>query len=302
MANSFICDLPADLLKRNPKLSRGARALYGTMRALANGKTGELAIRGNPLDWQYISKQAEICRRTWHKLLHELVESGYVRCERERVVIWKNGRRRVVLGHSRYFVHKQPKNPRKPIALQRGISCKVQEVPPQISSNTPCCPERVSNEARTEPYLIENAHKSSKAPLLDDDFWASNPFLSEEDSKIIRGIRRNLAEANPWLVERIQLHTISDDWLAVAMDYIEARGQGRISSPIQYFTRAFTNFFSNVATDTDDDRDMLDCINEEFDRKKILRKKYLEKLRPLTPEQELTRQAFNSMNVGKASA
>ena len=38
MPKSFICDLPAQLLQRNDKLSRGARMLYGTLRALANGK------------------------------------------------------------------------------------------------------------------------------------------------------------------------------------------------------------------------------------------------------------------------
>ena len=298
-ARLFIVDVPASLLKRNPKLSRDARRLYLTMRGLANGKTGELAIRGCPLDWRYISRQAEMGRDAWQRAVRDLIAAGLVVRKRERVTIYRGGRRRVVLGRARYFVHRQARAAKQAksekdsrILLMPGFST-VEESGTQISSNTPYGSEEVSN-TRNNSYLVESERKSSKAPAPDDDFCSLNPFLSEEDANTIRGIRRNLAETNPWLAKELQLDTISDDWLAIAMDHIEARGQGRISSPIQYFTRAFTNFFTNVVTDADDDRDMLDCINAEYDQKQELRERYRVKPQPLTPDQEERRHAFNA--------
>ena len=41
---AFIVDAPATMLKRNSSISRNARILYNAMRALADGKTGELKI------------------------------------------------------------------------------------------------------------------------------------------------------------------------------------------------------------------------------------------------------------------
>jgi hypothetical protein len=77
-ARLFIVDVPASLLKRNANLSKNARRLYLTMRGLANGKTGELAIRGCPLDWRYISRQAEMGRDAWQRGVRELIAAGLV--------------------------------------------------------------------------------------------------------------------------------------------------------------------------------------------------------------------------------
>lgn len=90
------------MLQKHADLSKAARNLYVTMGALANGKTGELAIKGSPLDWQYICRRAEIGRYTWLKALKELIAAGYVSCERKRVFVYRNGRKRVVLGRAQF--------------------------------------------------------------------------------------------------------------------------------------------------------------------------------------------------------
>jgi len=63
---SFIVDIDGALMRRHELLSKGARRLYGTMRALGDGKTGKLIVNGHPLDWRYICREAEIrpLRRT----------------------------------------------------------------------------------------------------------------------------------------------------------------------------------------------------------------------------------------------
>jgi hypothetical protein len=133
----FIVDVPASFLKRSAGLSKDARQLYGTMRALANGKTGELAIRGNPLDWRYIVRHAEMGRDRWQWALKELLAGGLASRERERVVIHKDGRKRVVWGRVRYFVHKQPKSTKKPMILPMPDSSAAEESGTQSSSETP---------------------------------------------------------------------------------------------------------------------------------------------------------------------
>lgn len=135
-ARPFIVDVDASFLKRNAHLSKAARNLYGTMRSLADGKTGELSINGNPLDWQYIARQAEIGRYSWLKYLEELRVAGLVQVQRERVMRVIDGRRRVVLGHAHYFVLRQAvsqENSKIGCFLLRSDSSTVQEADPQDS-------------------------------------------------------------------------------------------------------------------------------------------------------------------------
>jgi hypothetical protein len=130
----FIVDIEASLLKRNARLSKAARSLYGTMCGLADGKTKELAINGHPLDWSYIAREAEIGRCSWLKYLRELTIAGLVRTERERVTRIVDGRKRVVFGRAHYFVPRQAiseENIKKQPILLRSISSTVQEVDPQ---------------------------------------------------------------------------------------------------------------------------------------------------------------------------
>jgi hypothetical protein len=306
-AKSFIVDVPASLLKRNAKLSRDARRLYLTMRGLANGKTGELAIRRCPLDWRYISRQAEMGRDAWQRAVRELIAAGFVVRKRERVTIYRGGRRRVVLGRALYFVHRQARaaKPAKTekdsrILLIPGFST-VEESGTQISSETPRS-ERLGSDGFDFPVSglrTGRAQSSSPANRPDDDGRAlsdskPNPFLTEEDTTIIRGVRENLARDHSELYRALKLEGVSDEWFAVAMNYLESRGYGKISAPIPYFTRAFVNTFANLASGVSVDETLLGCINAEYDRNQDLREKYGVKPQPLTPDQEERRRAFNA--------
>ena len=107
-AAPFIVDADAALLKRNPRLSRHARNLYGTMRALADGKTGELRINGRWLRATVLDKAAEMCKRVRMAAMRELVAAGYVLMQRPLVHRELGGRARAVLGPSQYTVLKIP--------------------------------------------------------------------------------------------------------------------------------------------------------------------------------------------------
>lgn len=166
----FICDVPARLLKKYPGLGKAARNLYCTMRALANGKTGELAIHGNPLDCRYIMKQAEIGRYTWLKASKELYACGLASCVRDRVTQYRGGRARSVLGRSRYFVHRQPKIAQKPLILLKSDSCTVQESNPQYSSETPNSVNRVDSRVLSLARKGQiGEERQSSSPKIDDD-------------------------------------------------------------------------------------------------------------------------------------
>jgi hypothetical protein len=74
----------------------------------------------------------------------------------------------------------------------------------------------------------------------------------------------------------LKLEGVSDGWFAVAMNFIESRGNGKISAPVPYFTRAFVNLFLNLASgvSAESDENLAKCINAEYDRSQRLREKY----------------------------
>jgi len=312
----YVVDMPARTLKKMPGgLSKNARRLYGTMRALANGRTGELSIRGNPLDWKYICRQAEVGRYTWLRALRELRAAGYVTVIRERIPNYTGGRKRTVLGRALYVVHRQPKAfNQKKTAKTRLFSlksdfCTVQQSDSQRSQKHPetdvsgwdAFDFQVSG---SEEERAQSSSASEKNRKTNDDMRLAeilskaNPFLTDEDADIIRSVRKNLAECWSYLYAALKLETVSDNWFAVAMDFIESRGHGKISSPVSYFTTAFVNFLSNIASGVavEGDQTLLECINEQAQRKAELREKYM-KLQPLTPQQEEQRRAFNGKMV-----
>jgi hypothetical protein len=136
----FIVDAQATMLKRNKELSRNARNLYVTLRALADGKTGHLKIKGRWLQASTFDSAAEMCRCVRLPAMRELKALGFVTSERDRVELYIDGRRRVVLGRCRYTVHRQavaPKTTKKPSILQEYIPSTVEEVDPQFLSNPP---------------------------------------------------------------------------------------------------------------------------------------------------------------------
>jgi hypothetical protein len=291
----FICDVPAKMLKRSTQLSRAARTLYVTMRALANGTTGELAIRGNPLDWRFISKQAEIGRFTWLKAVKELVAAGYVTVERERLYNYKGGRKRTVLGRAHYFVHRQPRTIKKPLFVLKSDSCTVHQPDPQISSETPNANWTLASCARHErKKLVEGAYKSS-SPSPDDDGshvtssdLKANLFCSEEDETLIRNIQARLRTQFPQAYDRNKDRIDDPLFIQEAVSMIDERGDSAISVPDAYFA-------SGVAKILDCERDIL-ALSDILARKEQRRKKYMAGFTlTLNATQEQARHQFNRM-------
>jgi hypothetical protein len=294
----FICDVPAQMLKRSTQFSRGARTLYVTMRALANGKTGELAIRGNPLDWRYISKQAEIGRFTWLKAQKELTAAGYVTVERERVYNYKGGKKRTVLGRAHYFAHRQPITIKKPLFAVKSDSCTVHESDPQISSETPYRNRAFAVGVARERKKLKEARKSS-SPTSDDDVSRvtssdskANPFCSEEDETLIRNVQGRLRVQYPQAYGRNK--DLVDDSLFIqeAISLIDERGESAISVPHAYFA-------SGIAKILDCEKDRL-ILSDLVTRKARLRRKFTADFTPtLNATQEQARRRFNRMVEGK---
>ena len=182
----FIVDTSAAMLRRNPELSRNSRILYGTMRALADGKTGHLKIPGRKwgqsedrwLKAAAFDRAAEMCRCVRLKAMRELVAYGLVTIERERIERFLGGRRRVVLGPCHYTVHRQavfPKTAKKPKILQESIFSTVEEIDSQYLSKPPGgSAGLVSPALRAGNSDCVGGTQSSSAP--------ANPNENDDDS------------------------------------------------------------------------------------------------------------------------
>ncbi len=242
----FIVDMPAPMLKRHAKLSKGARMLYGTMRALANGKTGELSIGGGPLDWQFIRKRAEICRNVWLRLLKELTAAGLVSCTRERVFVYRKGRKYAVLGRAHYFVHKLPKPIKKPRILLKSLSCTVQEKDSQVLSTPPYSdsPATLGSESEFQRAIGKNSQSSSPKKADDDVHVGSlestanpkltinptpNPFLLDEDEALIRSVQERLRVQYPQTYDRNKDKVEDPSFIFEAIQMIGERGSSATS-------------------------------------------------------------------------
>ncbi len=304
----FICDMPAPMLKRHNRLSKAARSLYSTMRALADGTTGELAIRGNPLDWKCIAREAEIGRDQWQRGLQELTNAGLVSKERERVEHYKHGRKRKVLGRARYFVHKQPKPLKKPNILLMPDSPTVEESGTQLSSETPYCPVRgvsTLSEERKGFERIRTKSSSGSPPTPDDDVQVNsleskaNPFLPEEDRALLAQVRKRLRERHEPLYRQFLEQILDDDFLMAAIELIDFRGEDQILNPLAYFTTSIVEIFS-AANPGDGDDDFSRLVKQSQRRRKR-RQRYLGPLQPLSVESEERRQQFNRMVEGRCT-
>lgn len=179
----FIVDAPAPMLRRSNelKLSKHARHLYMTMRALANGKTGELRIRDHWLRADYIDREAEMCRNVRLPAMRELIAAGFVSVERERVLRLINGRKRFVMGRCHYFVHRNPVNvkaSKKPQILLKSLSRTVQERDPQYVSNPPGSTALNVGFGSLKGCASNESTASSEAPQsrtqIDDDVYPPN--------------------------------------------------------------------------------------------------------------------------------
>jgi hypothetical protein len=179
----------------------------------------------------------------------------------------------------------------------------VQESGTQISSDTPRGTRRTPDGVSVQALPSERENLRSSSPTHDDDLShvtlldsKPNPFLTEEDTNIIRSVRENLVRDHADVYGTLKLEGVSDGWFAVAMNFIESRGNGKISAPVPYFTRAFVNLFLNLASgvSAESDENLAKCINAEYDRSQRLREKYGVTPQPLTPDQEEQRRAFNA--------
>jgi hypothetical protein len=187
----FVVDAKATMLKRNSKLSKHARQLYMTLRALADGKTGELRIEGRWLKATFFDREAEMCRVVRLVAMRELIAAGLVSLNRPRVRRIIGGRSRVVMGEAQYTVFREakPKNEEKPkdsskVCLQKSVSRSVQETDRQILPKPPLGAstgfgvedfDRVGERSDTE--------SSSKAPASDDDLRARERAIKSLESK-----------------------------------------------------------------------------------------------------------------------
>jgi hypothetical protein len=270
----FICDVPAKMLKRCKELSKGARMLHGTMRGLANGKTGELAIRGNPLDWKFIAREAEIGRDQWQRLLRELLAAGYVTRERERVEHYASGRKRIVLGRARYFVHKQPKHIKKTSILLMPDSPTVEESGTQVfQKHLEPSPRGVGGRSSSVSFLEPQGTESSSPTEKPDD----DPLI------LLR------AKAEETLCKKYHLQMVGiecyPEMVSISLDHIMERivehGQP-IGSP-NYIVKAFENLWGSREYNE---------VFDEFQNRKRLREKYMPNFTGPTPETEEHRRAF----------
>ncbi len=304
----FICDVPATMLKRSAKLSRGARLLYLTMRSLANGKTGELAIRGNPLDWRYISKQAEMCRNVWQRCLKELILAGHVTRDHEIVEHYKDGRKRMVWGRARYFAHRQPKTIEVPTILPMPLSCTVEGKGTQISSESPYCPDHNRSPMIGRKAVESTRTRSSScSPRTPDDERAlrslkskTNCFLQDEDQILLTRIRKRISERHEQLYRQFREQIQDDDFMMAGIELIGIRGEEQILNPLAYFTSSIVEIFlaAEPGERLDDD---FGCPVEESRRRRELRDKYMGQLQPLSAESEEKRQQFNRMVESRCS-
>ena len=273
--------------------------LYLTMRALANGKTGELAIRGNPLDWRFISQRAEIGRDVWYRLLAELLASGYVTRERERVAHYRDGRKRIVLGRAHYFVHKQPKTIKNPCILLVSDSSTLEESGAQISSETPYCGASFVDGVVPGSGKHGKGKPQSSSPRENDDGSRvssldsqANPFLTAEEQILVQNVQARLRAQYPQAYGRNKDRIDDPAFIEGAICMIDGRGRTAISVPDVYFA-------TGIAKILDCEMDML-ALGEVLTRKENLRKKFMADFSPsLTPAQEESRQKFNRVVEGK---
>jgi hypothetical protein len=256
----FIVDMEAALLQRNADLSKGARHLYATMRALADGKTGHLAINGNPLDWMYIARQAEIGRKKWQACLRELRFARLVRVERERVMQFTGGRKRVVFGRALYVAPRQPvtgENIKNQPNLLKSLSCTVQERTPRITQKHPSGGTAVSDglsdfEATKSKRVKTNHHHLGNSDD-DRDFIGPNHFETIQD------------QAKEILVGQGELPEFIDE----ALRFIDERSQQHQTVPAtaNYYVKSFEVLKHNS-------NEMGD-LWEKVNRGKALREKFM---------------------------
>jgi hypothetical protein len=159
-----------------------------------------------------------------------LIAAGLVSRKRERVYIYRNGRKRAVLGRARYFVHrkqKTTKTTKTTTILLMPDSSTVEESGIQSSSKTPSFSDVADNSLATESKTGDPTEESSKAPVTDDDFLRRFMPVAEEI------LRKERPQWERWQVQA-----------AIWTVAVNAFNSGKVPRSPQYFVEG-VRFFSS---------------------------------------------------------
>jgi hypothetical protein len=262
----FIVDAPAPMLKRHDQLSKNARHLYMTLRALADGRTGELKVNGRWLRAKVFDAAAEICRNVRLAAMNELIAAGLVTLEFERVLRFIGGRRRAVRSRCRYTVYRtaqkpnvlrgsdaqtvakprhrtaqkpnvsggsDPKIVEKPRILLKSFSCTVQEKDSQVLSRLP-----------------------SAAPIPTAGFELVGETVGEGSKSSLTRARkaRDVQRTNPPLPcyenFKDQFPGVTSRQFAFAVERISSRAKTPPRT-LQFWPASLRNFFEEIEGETD---------------------------------------------------
>jgi hypothetical protein len=111
----IVREVDASLLRRNAALSKNARHLHGTLRAMGDAKTGEVRIGKHWYTPDQIDREAEMSHNTRKTAMRELIRAGLAHLDRPRhATIIKERlsgklRKHDVLGRSHYSVSPTPR-------------------------------------------------------------------------------------------------------------------------------------------------------------------------------------------------
>jgi hypothetical protein len=236
----FIVDAPAPMLRRNPRLSKHARNLYMTLRALAN-KRGEVRIRSRWLKGKAIDAAAEMCRDVRLLAMRELKEAGLVSFERERVIRFIRGRWREVRGCTEYKVYKVPvpSDSRSPAArpgahcgkviLLESISSTVEEIDSQVFTEAP---SPVTAPGGVEGFAAPFSGERSKSSPVPHAQRTTGPFIPRYENF------------------KDQLPDVTPRQFDFAVERIRHRAK-TVPCSRHYWRISLQNFFADLAGETE---------------------------------------------------
>jgi hypothetical protein len=275
----FVVDISASLLKKNSQLglSKQARVLYSTMRALADGKTGALKIKDRWLKAKAIDAAAVMCRDVRMVAMRELQALGLVTIDRERVMRVIKGRKRKVFGIARYFVHRQPINEKnlinKPFLL-KSVSSTVEEIDSQVLSNPPFGVEYQGEVVVPGSDSKDVYGKNQNHHRKDDDASVS-----------LSRLEKLLVKAKTFLVNKDE----DPEFVEAALEFIEERSEmcGGTPASAKYYIASF----ETLKHSSEDMAEIWEIVN----RKRELREKWMPGFTgELSTESEQRRRQFNA--------
>jgi hypothetical protein len=174
-------------------LGKNAAALYHALRRLADGRSGELRIRGQWLKAIRFDREAKMCERVRLSAMRELVTAGLVTFTRPRVRRMIGGRLRAVAGSVHYVVHRQPVPPENrqkirdssKLHLQNCISGSLLEMQSQIVSNPPIGGAgSISVLPFSENHSAMDDYRHHQHPKPEDDENVSTKEFSSSNPKV----------------------------------------------------------------------------------------------------------------------